>query len=211
MGFTSCSNTPELETGNIKTLHLLKDAVLQLNNKNLFIDSRNLISRSQIDAAAMPVIFVELETGQNGTLTPYPGKGVGKTWLGADGATVTLDRGILKATRGMGDDLMGSYSDFPSWTKVDTDITSYSKKVSHLSGNNKIYEKSFKCKIKKNNIETIKIWNVAFLTTKFNESCTYKREKINNIFYVDDKGIVRRSRQYHSETLGYITIERLDR
>lgn len=212
VGLTSCSNAPELETGEIKILQLLRDALLQSQNKKSFIDSRNLISRSQIDAAAMPVIFVELETGQNGTLTPYPGKGVGKTWLGADGATVTLDRGILKATRGMGDDLMGSYSALPPWTNLDKNLISYPKKSSYLSGNNKIYEKKFKCTIKKNNkIETIEIWSVAFLATRYDEVCTYKGKKINNIYYVDDKRTVRRSRQHHSETLGYITIERLDR
>ena len=37
-------------------------------------------------------------------LTPIPGQGVGQTWLGADGATITLDKGVLKASRGMGND-----------------------------------------------------------------------------------------------------------
>ena len=82
------------------------------------IDARNLINRKQIDAANIPVLFVELASGQNGTLTPYPGQGVGQTWLGADGATITLERGILKASRGMGDDLMGSSSSMPPWSKI---------------------------------------------------------------------------------------------
>ena len=37
--------------------------------------------------------------GQNGTLTPYPGKGIGQTWLGADGATITMEQGVLKASK----------------------------------------------------------------------------------------------------------------
>ena len=85
----------------------------------MFVDARNLLSREQIDAAKIPVLFVELESGQNGTLTPYPGHGLGQTWLGADGATITLERGILKASRGMGDDLMGSSSSMPSWYKLE--------------------------------------------------------------------------------------------
>ena len=98
----SCSNTPELETGEIKTFQLLKNAVENLDNQKVFIDSRKLLSRKQIDAAKIPVLFVELESKQNGTLTLYPGQGISQTWLGADGATVTLEKGILKATRGMG-------------------------------------------------------------------------------------------------------------
>ena len=83
-----------------------------------FIDARYLLSREQVDAAKTPVLFVELASGQNGTLTPYPGQGFGQTWLGADGATITLERGILKASRGMGDDLMGSSVSIPPWSKI---------------------------------------------------------------------------------------------
>ena len=115
---TSCSNTPELETGEIKTLALLKQAFQQSNQPKQFIDARLLLNREQIDEAKVPVLFVELPSGQNGTLTPYPGRGVGQTWLGADGATLTLQMGVLKASRGMGDDLMGSTSSMPPWSKI---------------------------------------------------------------------------------------------
>ena len=115
---TCCSNTPELETGEIKTLAILHQAFQQSNQPKRFIDARLLLNRKQIDEAKVPVLFVELPSSQNGTLTPYPGQGVGQTWLGADGATITLDRGILKASRGMGNDLMGSNSSMPPWSQI---------------------------------------------------------------------------------------------
>ena len=80
----ACTNTPDLETGEIKVLNLLRDVIDQPRNKKIFVDARNLLSREQIDAADIPVLFVELNTGQNGTLTPYPGQGFGETWLGID-------------------------------------------------------------------------------------------------------------------------------
>ena len=116
----SCSNTPELETGEIKTLASLEQAFKQLNKPKRFIDAQNLLTREQIDKAAVPVLFVKLPSGQNGTLTPYPGQGIGQTWLGADGATITLQRGVLMASRGMGDDLMGSTSSMPPWSEIKT-------------------------------------------------------------------------------------------
>ena len=67
-----CSNAPETETGEIRTLQLLKKAFDNLNKEKQFIDARNLINREQINAANIPVLFVELASGQNGTLTPYP-------------------------------------------------------------------------------------------------------------------------------------------
>ena len=124
----SCSNTPELETGEIKTFQLLQNAFENIDDKKIFIDSRKLLSRKQIDAAKIPILFVELESKQNGTLTPYPGQGIGQTWLGADGATVTLEKGILKATRGMGNDIMGAHSSMPVWSKIDINSSLYKSK-----------------------------------------------------------------------------------
>ena len=208
----SCSNSPDMETGEIKSLQVLKQALEQSNNSQIFIDAKTLLSRKQIDSANTPVLFVKLRTGQNGTLTPYPGQGVGQTWLAADGATVTLDRGILKASRGMGDDLMGSSTTMPHWSKVADDIKTYSRGLSYITGNNKIFNRVFNCKIKKiSKKEVIEIWQVNFEVTKFEENCTYNDFKIKNSYYIDDQEIVRKSTQYLSETVGYIVIERLDR
>ena len=148
---SSCTNTPERETGEIKTLQVLKQAFEERNRSKIFIDSRTLLSREKINAANIPVLFVELKSGQNGTLTPYPGQGIGQTWLGADGATITMERGILKASRGMGDDLMGSYSSMPSWSKIDKGITTYQRQLIYTSGNNEILKHSFECNIEKSN------------------------------------------------------------
>ena len=146
----SCSNKiGETETGEIRTLLLLKKVFDTSSKSKQFIDARNLINREQIDAANMPVLFVELASGQNGTLTPYPGQGDGQTWLGADGATITLERGILKASRGMGDDLMGSSSSMPFWSNINKKTESYRRELNHLSGNNRVSRLIFNCNIKK--------------------------------------------------------------
>ena len=208
----SCSNTTDMETGEIRTLQLLKKAFDSSNQYNRFIDARNLISREQIDAANIPVIFVELASGQNGTLTPYPGQGVGQTWLGADGATITLEKGILKASRGMGDDLMGSSSSMPHWSQIKKKSEIYSRELSHITGNNKISKRVFSCEFKKTNSgEIIEVWDVNFKVDKFEENCFDGSFTFTNIYYIDTLEIVRSSIQYHSDTLGSITIERIDR
>ena len=208
----SCSNAPETETGEIRTLQLLKKAFEDSNKPKRFMDARNLINREQIDAANMPVLFVELESGQNGTLTPYPGQGVGQTWLGADGATVTLNRGVLKASRGMGDDLMGSTSPLQAWSQIGKKTETYKRELIHITGNNKIAKRVFSCQVEKTSSkELIEIWGINFKVAKFEEHCSNYRTVFKNIYHVDNQGIVRRSLQYHSDTLGYILLERLDR
>ena len=208
----SCSNTPELETGEIKTLAILKQAFQQSVKPNRFIDARLLLTREQVDDSKVPVLFVELSSGQNGTLTPYPGQGIGQTWLGADGATITLERGILKASRGLGDDLIGSSSTTPLWSKIKNKKQNYSRMLGHITGNNKISKRVFRCDIQKTNSgKFIEIWDINFEVARFDENCFNGSLTVKNTYYVDTKGTVRRSSQYHSDTIGYILTERLDR
>ena len=208
----SCSNTPEKETGEIKALQLVKQAFFDSTSPKVFIDARNLLSREQVDAANTPVLFIELESGQNGTLTPYPGQGIGQTWLGADGATVTFERGVLKASRGMGDDLMGSYSSMPKWSQIKHNKKSFHREFRRINGNNQISIRIFKCQIRRNKTkEVIEIWKLKFRVTKFEENCYHNGLEIKNNYYLDDQEIVRKSSQYHGDTIGYLVTERLDR
>lgn len=211
----SCSNSTELETGEIKALKLIKEVISQPKSPNAYINSRHLLTRKEIDASAVPVLFVELESGQNGTLTQYPGEGIGQTWLGADGATITMNRGILKASRGMGNDLMGATSLMPSWNDVENSAD-YERKFSHLNGNNQIITQKFTCGITKiENEHTLSIWEANFTVNKYKENCLALSknnfQRISNTYYVDSAQIVRKSFQYHSKEIGYISTERLDR
>ena len=210
--FASCSSNSELETGEIKTIELIKKAIDDLSQPKVFIDSKQLLSRDKIDSFKSPILYVELDSGQNGTLTLYPGQGVAQTWIGADGATITLDGGVLKASRGMGDDLMGSSSSMPPWVTIKNEEANYLRKLHYLTGNNKISLITWDCKIKKHNRkETLVVWEVKFTVTKYLENCLNNEKIITNIYYLDKKNIVRKSLQYHSETVGHILTERLDR
>ena len=190
---------------------MLQQALQQLNQTKSFVDSKLLLNRDKIDEANIPVLFVELPSGQNGTLTPYPGQGIGQTWLGADGATLTLQRGLLKASRGMGDDLMGSSSSMPPWSKIKNKKQTYSRELNHITGDNKISKSVYKCDIKQiSSGEIIKIWDINFKVAKFQEVCFNSKSMFKNVYQVDNQSVVRRSSQFHSETIGSIIIERLD-
>ena len=207
----SCSNSSEFETGEIKAIKTLRETIISRSTPSMLLDTRKIITRKKIDDAEVPVLFVELENGQNGTLTLYPGDGIGKTWLGADGTTVTLERGILKATRGMRSDIMGAVSSVPDWSSIRKN-SSYTRQISYLGGDNQIFSYRFECEIKKRNKgSTISIFNAPFKTQEFIETCINKTDIIKNNYFVDSKNIVRRSIQYHGPALGYLTIERLDR
>ena len=207
----SCSNSSDLVTGEIKAIKILREALIARNTTTILLDTRKVITRKKIDNAKIPVLFVELENGQNGTLTLYPGEGIGQTWLGADGATITLKNGIIKASRGMRNDVMGSSSSMPFWSEI-TDTSEYSRQISYLGGDNQIQSNTFSCTVKTaNKRSTIIIFDVPFETQEFIETCTNNTEQLKNNYFIDQKKIVRKSVQYHSPALGYLTIERVDR
>jgi len=207
----SCTNTHEFETGEIRTFQILREALGKKNNLKNFPDSRKILSRKQIDKFNMPILFAELKSGQNGTLTLYPGQGDGQTWLGADGATITLDQGVLKASRGMGDDIMGGTSFMPNWQEIKKSA-SYQRNISYLAGNNLLNNMIFMCNITNVSKEkVIDVWGLSFKVDEYSEHCSGPTRKIKNTYFVDKKGIVRRSSQFHSETVGQILIERIDK
>ena len=208
---SSCSNSNDFETGEIKVIKILREALIARKTSTKLLDTRKIITRKKIDESKIPVLFVELENGQNGTLTLYPGKGVGETWLGADGATITLENGIIRATRGMRRDVMGSKSLMPPWSEI-KNTSNYSRQISYLGGDNQIQSKIFSCTLKTTNKKsTIIIFDVPFEVQEFMETCTNNIEKLKNSYFIDQKNIVRKSVQYHGPALGYLTIERVDR
>ena len=207
----SCSNSSDFETGEIKAIKILREALIARNTSTMLLDTKKIITRKKIDDAEIPVLFVELQNGQNGTLTRYPGKGVGETWLGADGATITLKNGIIKATRGMKRDVMGSKSSMPPWSEIKKS-SKYSRQIFFLGGDNQIQSNIFSCVLERTNEKSIVIiFDVPFDTQEFTETCINNTEKLENSYFIDQKKIVRKSVQYHGPALGYLTIERVDR
>ena len=107
---------------------------------------------------------------------------------------------------------MGSSSSMPPWSKIKYKKQIYDREIKYITGNNKILKLSLKCDIQKNSKkEIIKIWDINFKVFAFEENCRTSDLKFKNTYYVDTQNTVRRSSQYHSDTIGYIKIERLDR
>ena len=107
---------------------------------------------------------------------------------------------------------MGSSSAMPTWSKIKKNTESYSREIYHITGDNKTARNVLSCDIEKTSSgEFIKIWDINFKVTKFEEQCFNSSLSFKNIYYVDTKGLVRRSLQYHSRTLGFVSLERLDR
>jgi len=211
LALSACGNSPELETGETKVLKIIKGKMDAPSGASAYIDARKLVSREILDGVDVPILFVEIDRGQNGTLSQYPGEGVGQTWLGVDGSTVTLDNGLLKATRGMGDDLMGSEISLEiNWS--DLEEVSYERRMAYLRLDNKTLINEYSCTLTDmNSMETINLFDADFSVKHMQETCRGLAGSFVNDYYIDTEGLVRNSRQYQGAKIGYMTIARLDR
>jgi len=211
LALSACGNSPELETGETKVLKIIKDKMETPSGATAYIDARKLVSREILDSVGVPILFVEIDRGQNGTLSQYPGEGIGQTWLAVDGSTITLENGILKATRGMGDDLMGSeISDEINW--IDLEDVSYERRMAYLRLDNKTLINEYSCTLTDmNSMDTINLFDADFSVKHVQETCRGAAGSFVNDYYIDTEGLVRNSRQYQGEKIGYMTIARLDR
>lgn len=210
-GLLACGNSIELERGETKVIKLIQSEMKKPSVPTDYIDARKLVTRPMIDAAKVPVLFTEIDRGQNGTMTQYPGEGVGQTWLGADGSTVTLENGMLKATRGVGDDLMGSeISRQIAWTNLNG--SAYARTLAYLREDNQIKVFAYECTMRDTQKrETVEIFAAQFDVRHLQETCEGVGTKFTNDYWIGAGGLVRKSRQYHGEKIGYVTLERLDR
>ena len=211
LSLTACGNSIELESGERKVIKLIQDKLERPAGPAAYIDARKIVSRAIIDGVGVPILFVEIDRGQNGTMTQYPGEGVGQTWLGVDGSTVTLDNGTLKATRGVGDDLMGSEISLQiNWKNPSA--APYTRKLAYLREDNQTRVDEYECSLTDTKkYETIEVFDAKFRVRRIEETCQGDGIQFVNDYRVDASGLVRKSRQYHGEKIGYMTIERLDR
>ena len=211
LALIACGNSIELENGERKVIKLIQDKIERPTGPAAYIDARKIVSRAIIDGVDVPILFVEIDRGQNGTMTQYPGEGVGQTWLGVDGSTVTLAGGMLKATRGVGDDLMGSEISRQINWKNPSDAP-YTRKLAYLREDNQTRVDEYECSLTDTKkYETIEVFDAKFRVTHIEETCWGDGIQFVNDYRVDASGLVRTSRQYHGEKIGYMTIERLDR
>ena len=210
-GLLACGNSVELESGETKVIKLIQSELKKPSGPAAYIDARKIVTRPMIDAAKVPVLFIEIDRGQNGTMTQYPGQGIGQTWLGADGSTVTLENGMLKATRGVGDDLMGSETSRQiAWTNPNE--STYIRYLAYLREDNQTKIFKYECSMRDTQKrETIEIFDAQFDVKNIQETCQGDGSEFTNDYWIGAGGLVRKSRQYHGEKIGYVTLERLDR
>ena len=199
-------------TGGASTASIARElsgALLEAMSTPEVVDTRTIVTRQIIESAGIPLLFIEKESGQNGTLSLFPGSNMSETWLSADGATVSLIDGELAATRGLGNDLMGSI--VPAAATFEQRLeNSYSKTMRFLTADDQNNDLGLECTMRQSQkSEQIVIFEKTHEVLKYVETCTNEDYILENLFWKDAEGLTMMSKQFHSPSLGQLLIMRL--
>ena len=111
----------------------------------------------------------------------------------------------------MGDDLMGSEISLEiNWS--DLEEVPYERRMAYLRFDNKTHINEYSCTLTDmNSMEKISLFDAEFSVNHVQETCRGAAGSFVNDYYIDTEGLVRNSRQYQGNKIGYMTIARLDR
>ena len=134
--------------------------------------------------------------------------GAKSTWLSPDGISVTFENGILVATRGLGPDLMAAEASGLN-AALRQGAGEYTRTHEYLDGNDQIVRQSYVCRVTRAGSETITVVERRYDTVKYAENCSSGGQSFENLYWRDESGVTRKSRQLVSPPVGYLDSERL--
>jgi hypothetical protein len=119
-----------------------------------------------------------------------------ETWQAVDAVSVSFDRGVLVASRGLGHDLMGADAAGTLAALRGEGAEVYRRKMRYLDGQHHSFWLNAGCSIRRAGIESG--------LRRVDESCKTHAHSFTNRFWLDDAGRIRRARQWVSPEVGYL-------
>jgi hypothetical protein len=172
------------------------------------------LSREQfIGAATNPFILVDIESSrQYATLNLISKNGDHSVYLSADNKSMTLQHGLLTATRGMGADLMAlDVGNTLAALSSTTGTTLTTRSHRSMNGENALETTVFQCDFETHGLEKVSSVNKVFSLTKITESCSGPADSAlsyTNTYWIDKKsGTIWKSRQWAGSIIGYFGID----
>lgn len=158
-----------------------------------------------------PVLVAVLPSrGARGTLAVTGANQGVVTFQTADGISLSLDDGLLVSTRGLGQDLMSAQAEDARLAVLSrVQGASYPRIHAYLDGINRIRYTTYSCETstRQQVVEMLSGENRG--STRVEEECSTPERTFTNTYWVTDIGAVIKSRQWISDDLGYVELERL--
>lgn len=177
------------------------------------VDIDSIVSRAQLDTVKTPLLAARLTgPGTLATMVPVGHNGGVVTWRSGDDVSLSLDHGVVVATRGLGHDLMSAdVADTRAVLDGTDEGTDYTRIHSYLDGEYQVVFRAFRCRKDVEAATTVEIVQQTHAVTRIEESCFSDQGNIANSFFLGADGTVWKSKQWISPALGYMETELLVR
>ncbi|MCG7522808.1 YjbF family lipoprotein [Ruegeria sp. Ofav3-42] len=131
-----------------------------------------------------------------------------QTWLTADGATITLEHGMLTSALGFGGGLSGSDIRQSAGLILNGGSGQVERFHSFLNGNDEIELHAYKCRITSLGPETVLLRGNPVATEKRQEQCYGVAQRFINVYWVQNStGRIVQSSQWTGDFLGNMFIK----
>lgn len=174
----------------------------QTLNRQIINDSKKKLYLGQIDRLGIVNLFTE--TTRNGSYS---------TFRSPANISVTVDNGIIIATRGLGLDLISQRSDLSANKMFSTHLKQkpYTRFYRYLRTDNTLVSHHFICINSYTGIERIEVVGQSYNTRKFVETCQSEVSNFNNKYWVSTGSVkIMMSSQMTHPELGHITLQSLN-
>ncbi len=176
------------------------------------VSSAQLVTRQQLEQVQTPLLFASLERAQTFATMVPAGKNDGVvTWRSGDHRSLSIRQGVVVATRGLGDDLMGADVGGAVAMLHNGAVANYTRVHTFLDGEYQPTFRSFQCRKQAGTSQTLEIVQHKHSVTRIEESCFSPDGDIANTYWIGSDGTVWKSRQWVSPMLGYVETELLVR
>lgn len=140
------------------------------------------------------------------TMVPAGSNGARTTWIDSASISLTLDDGIVVATRGLPRDLMGA--DARSTARaIQAGGGTAERRHDYLTDQDQIVTNTLQCTISSEGSDEVARFGQTIPATRYQEVCTGEGLNLTNIYWVNGaRGIVR-SLQAVSPDAGYLQID----
>lgn len=125
-----------------------------------------------------------------------------ETWIAVDNISISLRRGVLVATRGLGHDLMGAGAENTLAALAGLAEGEYRRQMRYLTGDHRTTYLNAGCSMAAVATEAVGASRVQ----RHEETCVARDHRFTNVFWTDGTGRIVRSRQWVSPEVGYLVL-----
>ncbi len=178
----------------------------------LSLNGGKVVPRAQAlyDAGAPQIVVAIPRTGKAAIMVLEARRDGVETWLSADGATLILDHGMLRGTRGLGAGLLAS--DVSRSAALIHGRRAGNAKRFHtfLTGTDEAVTRSYECRVEDRGAQAVDLGSRKVPARLMAETCRNVEQAFENLYWVTDGGRIVQSRQWTGDYLGDVSIRMTD-